>query len=583
MQNLSRWLAEPQYGAYLPELLKRVRDERFEELESLFWEVIPFGTGGRRGPMAELGSATINRRTIAESAHGLADYLRKQNGQSGGSAAIAHDTRNRSPEFARLTATTLAANGLRVYFFDGHRSTPELSFAVRHLGCDVGAMISASHNPPADNGFKAYWSNGAQVLPPHDQGIIDCVYEAGEIPTVEFEQAVADGRIVLVGEEVDAAYFAAVTALSLSSSRRLRAVFTPLHGVGETSVYRVFEKAGFSGIEIFEPQRKPDGNFTNVPEQLPNPERRAVFEPAIAHAKATGAGLVLASDPDADRLGAAVAGSDGAFEHLTGNQIAALLADYVLRKRAAAGSLSPEHYVVETIVTTPLVASIAASHGIRAFGDLLIGFKYIAETMDREGPEQFVFGAEESLGYLAGTYARDKDAAVAGLYLAELAAELGGEGKTLLHRLDELYREHGYHLEGQTSETAPGSSGQQQIQRLMRAFRESPPENLAGCKLECVRDYSKHEVRGLPANRKTADLPQPSGNLLFFDSTAGEFQVSVAVRPSGTEPKIKFYYFLRSGPVDEGALASTKQRGEAALQAVMQAFMSWVKATLSAN
>jgi phosphoglucomutase/phosphomannomutase len=348
-------------------------------------------------------------------------------------------------------------------------------------------------------------------------------------------------------------------------------------------VYRVFQRAGFAGIEIFEPQRQPDGNFTNVPDQLPNPERRAVFEPAIARAKAAGAGLVLASDPDADRLGAAVAGSDGRFQHLTGNQIGALLADYVLRKRAAAGSLSPEHYVVETIVTTPLVARIAAAHGVRAIGDLLIGFKYIAETMDGEGAEKFVFGAEESLGYLAGTYARDKDAAVAGLYLAELAAELGADGKTLLDRLDELYREHGYYLEGQTSESCPGSTGQQQIQGLMRAFREAPPVELAGCKLERVRDYAQHEVRNLPTNRKIAELPQPNGNLLFFDSGESEFQVSVAVRPSGTEPKIKFYYFLRSGPVGGGALDATKRRGDAALKAVMQAFTAWVKVKLAAG
>ncbi|HEX6984902.1 MAG TPA: phospho-sugar mutase, partial [Planctomycetaceae bacterium] len=402
VENLRRWLTEPQYAPYRDKIRALVEAEGWERLDLLFFEVIPFGTGGRRGMMADLGSATINDRTVAESAHGLASYLKSQTGGAGGTAVVAHDTRNRSAEFAPLTATTLAANGLKVYFFREHRSTPELSFAVRHLKCDVGVMISASHNPPADNGFKAYWSNGGQVLPPHDKGIIQHVYASKEIPTVDFDTAVKDGRIELVGEEIDRAYIEAVRSLSLTAARDVKIVFTPLHGVGETNVYAALAAVGFRDVEIYGPQREPNGNFPNVPDHFPNPERPQVFDAVIARAKETGADLVMASDPDSDRIGVAARGRDGSYRILSGNQVGALCVDYVLRKRAAAGTLSGRSYVVETMVTTPLIAAISRARKVRCLDDLLVGFKYIGQTMDREGPEHFVFGAEESLGYLAG-------------------------------------------------------------------------------------------------------------------------------------------------------------------------------------
>ncbi len=573
--NINRWLTEAGYAAYLSRVLALVEAGRWEELDALFWEVIPFGTGGRRGLMAELGSATINERTIAESANGLAVYLRQVRGTAGGKAVIACDTRHRSAEFARLTATTLAAHGLRVFLFASHRSTPELSFAVRHLGCDVGVMISASHNPPGDNGVKAYWSNGAQVLPPHDKGIIDCVYQSNEIPVLDYETGLADGQIELIGEAVDAAYIAAVTALSLSPERELPGLYTPLHGVGETSVYRALQAAGFRGVQIFAGQRQPDGGFPNVPRHLPNPELPAVFEPPIAEARATGAELILASDPDADRLGAVVRDSAGNFVHLTGNRIAALLTDYVLGKRQAQGTLSPQHYIVETLVTTPLVAAIGRAHGVRVIDDLLVGFKYIAQTIDAQGPELFVFGAEESLGYLAGVHARDKDAAVAALYLAECAAELRRSGKTLLDRLDELYSMHGYFLESQKSESCPGPRGRSQIERLMEAFTRTPPAALGGVELARVRDYCTHEIRRLPENRQAASLPAPQGDMLIFESAPSDCEVVLAVRPSGTEPKIKFYFFARSRGGQN--LDEIKARTAAKLQAFQESLSAWMK------
>lgn len=579
--NLKRWLQEPQYAEYVPRLLELIQADEFGELDRLFWEVVRFGTGGRRGPMGSFGSATINERTIAESAHGLAMYLKQQTGESGGRAVVTCDTRLRSDEFSRLTATTLAADGLHVFLFDSHRSTPALSFAVRHLNCDIGVMISASHNPPSDNGFKAYWSTGGQVLPPHDQGIIDCVYQSGEIPAVDFDEAVADSRIEIIGEELDRAYIDAVLSRSLSSAREMPTIFSPLHGVGETSVYRILTEAGFTGVEIFEPHRKPDGNFTNVADQSPNPERPQVFEPMIERAKETGAELVLASDPDADRLGISVKHGEGNFVHLTGNRIGALLADYILRKRSAADDLTADHFIVETLVTTPLIGAIGGAHGVRVIDDLLVGFKYIGETMDAEGPEKFVFGAEESLGYLAGDYCRDKDAGIAALYIMESAAELRQEGKTLLDRLDELSVQHGYFWEGQRSEVCTGPQGKEQIQTLMRAFLESPPVELAGIPLAKVRDYNQHEIRTLPDNTKTEDLPRPTGDLLFFESAEADVSFSLAVRPSGTEPKIKFYFFARTQCESPASLGVLKEQTEAKMRDVEDALSDWTAAVLT--
>lgn len=590
--NLKRWLYEPQFAEYQTSLQQMVLTDQFDELHRLFWEVIPFGTGGRRGVMGELGSATINSRTIAESAHGLAIYCRGIIGAEGGKAVVACDTRNRSDQFSRLAATTLAAHGFQVFFFESHRSTPELSFAVRRLNCDVGVMISASHNPPSDNGFKAYWSHGGQILSPHDAGIISEVVNAGVIPEIDFDAAVTAGKIVPMGEDdsrgIDAAYIAAVTELSCSSARDVSALFSPLHGVGETSVFAVLEAAGFSGVEIFEPHREPNGDFPNVDGQLPNPERTAVFRPLIDHAKTAdrktteaktaGANLLLASDPDADRLGVVVRNADGDYVPISGNQTGALITDYLLRKRAENGTLSADNYVVETLVTTPLIAAIARQYGVRIIDDLLVGFKYIGQTIDAEGPDNFVFGAEESLGFLAGSYARDKDAAVAALFLLELAAELKRDGKTLLDALEALWLQHGYFTEGQTSKICEGPDGREQIENLMQTFRDAPPTMLCGIPLAAVRDYHDHEIRSLPDNVGVDELPSPAGDLLFFDSVEVGRRYSIAVRPSGTEPKIKFYFFVQSDVGD--SLTNCRQQADQLMTDLQTALTQWIDAEL---
>lgn len=582
--NLTRWLTEPHYGPYQSRLEEMVAAGRFAELDLLFWEVIPFGTGGRRGVMSEFGSATINERTIAESADGMARYLQKsEGGKDGGTAVVAHDTRNRSREFAELTGCIFAARGFHVYLFDDYRSTPELSFAVRHLKCDIGVMISASHNPPADNGFKAYWSDGAQVLPPHDSGIIQCVYEAGHIPRVELSAAINAGQITIVGEAIDKAFIDTILKHGLSDQRKIKGIFTPLHGVGGTSVFPVLKQAGFDGITMFEPQSKPDGNFPNVPDHLPNPERPEVFGPAIAEAKTTGAELILASDPDADRLGVVAKTNAGEFVPLTGNQVGVLLTDYILRKCAAQGTIPKGAYVVETLVTTPLIEAVAKSHGVKAVSDLLVGFKYIAQTMEQLGPEKFLFGAEESLGYLTGEYCRDKDASVAALYVAELAAELRALGKSLVDRLDEIYCEQGaYFWEGQISHACKGPTGQEQMLALLNAFRKTPPKAWGEGVLTKVYDYAKgiNEIRDLPANQKVADLPQPVSNLLIFEAEGAGCAFKVAVRPSGTEPKIKFYLFTQSACDRLEKLPAVKQQAAKATETLKLGLQHWIEAQL---
>lgn len=583
--NLQKWLTEPQYACYQQSLVKLIESKEFGTLDTYFWEVIPFGTGGRRGLMSDFGSATINERTIAESAHGLAAYFKKFADSSAGKAAIAYDSRINSERFARIAATVIAAHGLTVYFYKTPRSTPELSFAVRHLGCAVGAMITASHNPPSDNGFKAYWSTGGQVLPPHDQGIIDEVYQATDIPSLDFDDAVEQGLIQLIDEDVASEYRRCVVEHSHSTCRDLNGLFTPLHGVGETSVLHVLKQAGFDQVERFEPQCEQNGEFPNVPDHMPNPERTEVFKPAIKLANETGAEIILASDPDADRLGVCAKSDAGEFIHLTGNQVGALLADYVLRKRQDQGTLTPDHYVVETIVTTPLIAEITRKANVRIINNLLVGFKYIAETMDEEGPEQFVFGTEESLGYLSGTYCRDKDAAIAALWACELAAELKSEGKTLINRLDELYVEHGYHLEGQVSKTCKGSQGNEQIKQIMKAFRNTPPQILGNLSFTRVRDYQNLEIRALPENTPSETFSKPQGNVLMFEAegAGSALTVQLGVRPSGTEPKIKFYYFAQTEVTEANRLEKTKSEAESVIESFKASLMDWIDQTLKTS
>jgi phosphoglucomutase/phosphomannomutase len=586
-ENLRIWLTQPQYQAYRKRLEQMIETGEWTVLQNSFWERIPFGTAGRRGPMGELGTATINERTIAESAHGVAVHVKQSLPRELHRVVIGHDTRNRSQEFARITASVFAAHGIKTFLFPSHRSTPELSFAVRELKCGAGVMITASHNPPADNGFKVYAKTGGQVLDDEAAKITAAVESASEIPTVDFLTALGDGRIEIIGEEIDGAFIRAVVSCSLFKGREVVALFSPCHGVGETSVYRAVLEAGFRQVRIHPAQRLPDGNFPFSPDRFPNPERQVVLDDLASMAKSINADLILASDPDADRVGLAARAPDGGYSIINGNRTGMLLADYLLRQRRAAGSLSPKHFVISTLVSSPMIEPIARAHGVRCVRDLLTGFKYIAEVMDREGPENFVFGFEESIGFLAGTYARDKDATIAAMYLLELAAELKTSGKTLLNRLDELFVEHGYFCDWQLAKSCPGETGRQQIQKIIATLRASPPAMIGPARLTRVEDYQQHEVRSLPDNRLIHRIERPSGEVLFFSGVVelpgATTEVRIAARPSGTEPKIKFYLFAHPAPGcrDQLPLPELKKAREEILMSVQNGLSKWIDETIA--
>lgn len=561
--NAQAWLTEPRYAEYAPQVIEHIAAGKWQELDDAFWTVIPFGTGGRRGKMYPIGSNTINDRTIGESAQGLAEYVREVKPEGRPLAcALAYDTRHRSRHFAQLCAEIMVANGFQVYFLDGYRSTPELSFAVRHKQCSCGIMVTASHNPPSDNAVKCYWSSGAQILPPHDKNVIDRVMSAGEIRRVPFEQALSQGQVVYCQQEVDAAFLANVGAQSCGGPREIKIVYSPLHGVGAVSVLPVLAKAGFKDVELFGPHAEPNGDFPNVPGHVSNPENPPVFDSIIERAKAIGADVILATDPDADRLGAAAPlVKGGPWQTFTGNQLGALLTEYVLECRRAARTLSPEHYVVKTLVTTEMIRRIADAYGVRTYGNLLVGFKWINQVIDQVGPEKFVLGTEESHGYQVGTYARDKDGPVAALLLSELAAKVKAAGQTLHQKLDALYWQYGYHAEKTVSKTMPGSQGMQRMQALMAEVRRQPPQALGGLRVRQVRDYEN--LQTIVPGRAAEPLDGPHGDLVILDLEAeGNY---VAMRPSGTEPKVKFYMFAFEPPEMLANLEDTKAELDARL------------------
>ena len=566
-ENIRTWLTAPYLAEYAPTVAEHLAAGKWKELDDVFWTTIPFGTGGRRGRMYPIGTNAINDRTMGESAQGLADYVKEAVPNKPLACAIAYDTRHRSREFAELCAGIMAAAGYQVYFLNGYRSTPEISFAVRMKNCDCGIMITASHNPPADNALKVYWSTGGQLLPPHDANCIERVYRVKGIQRMPFDEGLKSGKIVYCEKEVDAAFVQAVAAQSTPGPRNLKIIYSPLHGVGESAVCPVLAAVGFKDVEVFGPHAAPDGDFPNVPNHVANPENSAVFDAIIQRARQTGAELILATDPDCDRLGCAAPltmAADSAWCTLTGNQIGSLLTESLLAARKLADTLRPNLYVVKTLVTTELMRRIADSYGVQTAGNLLVGFKYIGGEMDLRGPQDFVLGAEESYGFLVGDHARDKDAAVTAMLVAELAARLKPEGKTLHQKLDELFVRYGCHTEGQINVQMPGEKGMEDMQALMANFRTRPPERLAGMKVARVRDYLNLTV-GEPGGRPRP-LDGPRGDMVILDLEAdGNY---VAVRPSGTEPKVKFYMFAYDTPEASRDLPAVKSAQAARLKAM---------------
>ncbi len=575
--NIQNWLTQPRYAEFRASILEHVAGRKWRELDEAFWRVIPFGTGGRRGRMYPIGCNAINDRTIGESAQGLADYVKDLFPNEPLRCAVAYDTRRRSREFAQLCAEVMAANGFTVWFLDGFRSTPELSFAVRHQRCHCGIMVTASHNPPSDNAVKVYGPTGGQLLPPHDQGVIDRVMGVEEIRRMPFDEARRAGRVVFCQDEVDRAFLEAVVAQSRPGPRDLKIIYSPLHGVGASAVLPALEAAGFRDVELFGPHASPDPDFPNVPRNVANPEDPRVFDAIIERARQTGAELILATDPDCDRVGCAAPVSGQAkaeWRTLTGNQIGSLLCDYLLQANAKAGTLTPQHYVVKTLVTTELIRRIADAYGVETVGDLLVGFKYIGGVIEQRDPSRFVLGAEESYGFLVGAHARDKDGAVAAMLLAEIAARAKAEGLSLHAKLDALFRRHGCHAEKTISRNMPGARGMETMKALMGRFQQSPPESLGGMKVARIRDYQHHTLTDVVSRRREA-LPGPTGDLVILDLDAeGNY---VAVRPSGTEPQIKFYLFAYEPPraVADVGLARRQLDGRlAAMEADLLQFVS---------
>jgi phosphoglucomutase/phosphomannomutase len=562
--NIRTWLEAPYLSEYAELVAEHLDAKKWPELEDAFWTTIPFGTGGRRGRMYPIGCNAINDRTIGESAQGLADYMQAQiaadperDPKRAPACAIAYDTRHRSRQFAELCAEIMVAAGFRVFFLDGFRSTPELSFTVRHKQCDCGIMITASHNPPSDNAVKVYGPSGGQFIPPHDSASIEAMQRVTRIHRASFAEALADGRVVYCQEEVDAAFIRAVLRQSRPGPRRLKILYSPLHGVGASAVYPVLAEAGFRDVEIFGPHAEPNGDFPNVPKHVANPENAAVFDAIIEHAKQSGAELILATDPDCDRLGCALRTSlaaDAPWTTLTGNQLGALLVDFLLGSRRAQGTLTARDYVVKTLVTTELIRCITDDYGIETAGNLHVGFKWIGAEMDARGPKYFVLGVEESYGFLAGDHVRDKDAAVASLLTAEMAAHLKSEGKSLSQRLDELFVRFGCFTEGQINVQMPGEKGMEDMLALMARLRTAPPERLGGMKVVQVRDFLHNTVTN--AAGAVTPLDSPPGDMVMLDlERPGNY---VAVRPSGTEPKVKIYLFAHD-PSDKATdLASAK-------------------------
>ncbi len=549
--NMNRWLEAPHCVSLRPELVAQIEAGDWEELNEAFYQVLPFGTGGRRGKVG-VGTNRMNRVTVAEGAQGVANQLLAQINDRQASVVIACDTRNSSPEFTEVCATTLAANGVKVYLFDGFRATPQLSFAILNKKADAGVVISASHNPPQDNGFKAYWSDGGQVVPPIDKALIDEVGRITETKSMDYNEALKRGAIELLTPVDDEDYVKALVNQAVGNKRDVKVVYTPIHGAGIMSVLPVLERAGFKDVLVEPTQAEPNGDFPTVKSRKPNPEETEGWKVAIETAKKEGADLVLATDPDADRLAAAVPSREaGEFVVLSGNRSGAMLMSFIAEQMKQAGTLKPQHTVYTTTVSSPLMATVARSYDLSVTDNLLVGFKWVANRIKQQrNPDDFLFGFEESIGFMKGPQTRDKDGAMAALLFCELAAEMKAQGRTVLDYLDDLYRRHGYFSDYGTAVFLEGAAGQERMARIMDTLRKKPFAELAGIPVLKVTDRLTNEIKSLNGEvLGSVDDPYTSNVLIYhFDD---ENKSWVAIRPSGTEPKIKFYFSLHR-PLTQG-------------------------------
>ena len=554
MDEYKFWLEDDYFDADTKDELKALEGND-KEIEDRFYKELEFGTGGLRGVIGA-GTNRMNVYTVRKATQGLANYIIKMGGADKG-VAIAYDSRFMSPEFADVAALCLAANGIKAYVFDELRPTPELSFALRTLGCISGIVVTASHNPPEYNGYKVYWEDGAQVTAPKDKEIITEVKNVTDyhtVKTMDKDEAVAKGLYNVIGSEIDDKYMVELKKqiihpeIITRMAEDIRIVYTPFNGTGNKPVRRILKELGFKNVYVVPEQENPDPKFTTL--EYPNPEDPKAFELALKLAREVNADIVLATDPDADRLGIyALDTKTNEYVPFTGNMSGMLIADYILRERTATGTMPENPALVKTIVTTNMADRIVEKYNVKLI-EVLTGFKFIGEQIklfEQTGSNNYVFGLEESYGCLAGTHARDKDAVVAVMCLCEVAAWCKANGKTVWDRMLEMYEEYGYYLETQYAVTLKGIDGSRQIQAIMDKLRANPPKEFGSFKVTKVRDYDKDVITDM-ATGETSSTGLPKSNVLYFDLTEDSW---CCARPSGTEPKIKFYMGVKGTSIED--------------------------------
>lgn len=566
LQKANSWLQGNYDADIKQEIQKLIDDKAYTELTDSFYRDLEFGTGGLRGTMGP-GSNRINKYTIGAATQGLANYLKKTYPGEEIKVAIAHDSRNNADFFSTITAEVFSANDIYVYFFKALRPTPELSFAVRHLGCKSGVMLTASHNPKEYNGYKAYGADGGQFVAPHDKAVMDEVAAISSVDDIKFNRV--DANIKEIGEDIDELYLSKITELSVSPDaiarqKNLKIVYSPIHGTGITLVPQALKRFGFENVILVDEQITPDGNFPTV--VYPNPEEKEALTLALKKAQETDADLVLATDPDADRVGIAVKNTDGEFVLLNGNQTGAMLINYLLTAWEEKGKLTGKEYIVKTIVTTNLIERIAEAKNVTYY-NTLTGFKYIGELMTHfEGKQTFIGGGEESYGYLIGELVRDKDAVVSSAFIAEMTAYYKDKGSSLFEALIDTYVQYGFYKEKLISLTKKGKTGAEEIKEMMEKFRTNPPATLGGSKVITLKDYEKRIETDLVTNTSKA-IELPTSDVLQFITEDGSI---ISARPSGTEPKIKFYCSVNGKLESKEAYNETDKQLDAKIASIMQ-------------
>ena len=551
-QRVNAWL-EGQYDDNTKSVIRKLEVENQKELEDAFYRNLEFGTGGLRGIMG-VGTNRINKYTVGMATQGYANYLKKSFPKEKVKVAIAHDSRNNSRAFAEITANVMAANDIQVFLFESLRPTPELSFTIRQLKCHGGVVCTASHNPKEYNGYKAYWNDGGQLVPPHDKNVITEVDKITAVDDVKWSGG--EKNITLIGAEMDEAYYEMVKSLSvypevIARQKDLKIVFTPIHGTGIKLVPEVLRRAGFENVHLVEEQIVPDGNFPTV--VYPNPEESEAMNIGLNKARELDADILLGTDPDADRVGIGVKDHKGNWVLVNGNQTAVLAFNYMIEARKAKGLAQPNDMVVKTIVTTDMIDEFAKKNGVKCY-NVLTGFKWIAELIkEKEGKENYVIGGEESYGLLLGDRLRDKDAVSAVAILCEMAAYEKDKGNSLFEKLLDLYMEYGFYKEHLISITKKGMDGQQQIAAMMEKFRTTPPAALGGSPVVTLLDYDMGEGKNLQTGERWT-IQLPKSNVLQFILADGS---KISARPSGTEPKIKFYFSVHTKLADKASYDAT--------------------------